>query len=116
MCRFVPTLAGVPVNDTARKILFKDGPDAAVHRAWDIGLSDKVTVTWFCGDKILCEQSFTGRPLHEIVPVVRARGFTVCGNDYVRSDAMQKLWSTEKTTVDAMQALGLKPVVVERPC
>lgn len=103
------------MNDTARKILFKDGPDAAVHRAWDIGVSDKVTVTWFCGDKILCEQSFTGRPLHEIVGVIQNRGFRSIGNDYVRTaDAFVQHLQSGRTTFEVMQALGLHPVEVKR--
>lgn len=98
------------MNDVARKILFPNTrPDTRVHRAWDIGFSDECTVTWFCGDKILLEQTFVARPLADIVSEINKRNLGPIGLDYVPPDAECRSWATGETLVDSMRALGLNP-------
>ena len=99
------------MSDTARKILFKSSADEITHRAWDIGFSDRCTVTWFRGDEILHVDRFRGLSLREIK--LRLSGlFHPVGNDYVRPDALCRSMTDGKTLVDEMREIGLRPVVV----
>lgn len=101
------------MNDIARKILFPSVPvDTRVHRAWDIGRGDAVTVTWFCGDKTLLEQTFHSRSLADIASLVKAQPFEPIGNDYVPPGAYQLEWATGSTRAEKMHAAGLHVVMV----
>lgn len=101
------------MNDIARKILFPSVPvDTRVHRAWDIGFSDAVTVTWFCGDKTLLEQTFHGRALPEVAALVKAQPFDAVGNDYVRPEDNMPWLGRDKSVAETMIEVGLNPVPV----
>ncbi len=96
----------------ARKLLFNINPP--VHRAWDIGFGDAVTVYWFCGDVEMHREMFRSKSLEEIVRMVRSRDhqWGPAGVDYVRPDAAQRSFATGQTQIEAMEALGLRPFVV----
>jgi hypothetical protein len=98
----------------ARKLLFNI--DAPVHRAWDIGCGDAITVHWFRDDVAKAyAKTFHGKPLADVVAAVKIHDgeWGPVGFDFVRPDAAQRSLATGQTRLEVMAALGLNPLVVE---
>ncbi|XUM19768.1 hypothetical protein ACRAVF_19065 [Bradyrhizobium oligotrophicum S58] len=99
--------------ETACNILYrKTEPDARIHRAWQIGATDAVTVTWFVGDKILLERTWRGKGMHEIIPAVQEEPFASIGRDYVPHNTKVRERNIDITRVDTMRMFGLDVALV----
>lgn len=94
-------------------------PGYAVHRAWDIGVSDDTSIWWF---QVVAGQVFvldfytnSGAGVDHYAEEVDKRrdlhGWAD-GTDFVPHDARVTEWGTGRTRVETMQALGLNPSVV----
>lgn len=90
-----------------------------VHRAWDLGMRDDTSVWWFqvVGAQlyILDHYAVSGGGLPHFQEQIEQRrneyGW-LDGNDYVPHDANIKEWTSGRTRIETMQALGLSPMRV----
>jgi phage terminase large subunit len=90
-----------------------------VDRAWDLGIGDDTSIWWFqaVGSQlfILDHYASSGVGLEHYHDVIRQREAErgwIHGTDYVPHDAKIKEWTSGRTRVETMQALGLRPMLV----
>jgi hypothetical protein len=105
------------VRQQGRLDEIKPVPGLPVHRAWDIGVRDSTAIWWFqvVGRRVhvLDYYAAHGVGVQHYAEVIEQRGYSP-GTDFVPHDARVKEWGTDRTRVETMLALGLKPRVVPR--
>lgn len=101
------------------RIMPIDAADAPVHRAWDLGMRDDMSIWFFqvSGPQILVLDHYatSGVGLEHFADEIEKRhkqhGWKH-GTDFVPHDAKVKELGTGKTRVETMQQLGLRPQLV----
>jgi len=96
-------------------------PGREVHRAWDLGIGDDTSIWHFqvAGSQlyILHHTAASGMSLERWIDrlkdVDRQHNWKP-GNDYVPHDADIREFTSGRTRVETMQAMGLRPVLVPR--
>lgn len=107
------------VREEGRVTVFDAVPGIAVHRAWDLGVSDDTSIWWFqiVGPqvRILDHYAASGVGLEHFEAVIREREAAhgwINGVDYVPHDAKIREWGSGKTRVETMVEMGLNPMLV----
>ena len=93
--------------------------DREVHRAWDLGIGDDTSIWHFqvVGSQIfvLHHMASSGMSLERWVDRLKAVGEQYgwrAGTDYVPHDAKVREFTSGRTRVETMQAMGLRPALV----
>jgi hypothetical protein len=107
------------VRSEGRVLRIEALPEAFVHRAWDLGVTDDTAIWWFQvqGAQVclLDYYSASGVGLEhytgEIAKREREHGWRR-GTEHVPHDAKIKEWTSGRTRVETMQSLGFRPMLV----
>jgi len=107
------------VREEGRVAPIEAMPDREVHRAWDLGIGDDTSIWHFqvVGSQIfvLHHMASSGMSLERWVDRLKAVGEQYgwrAGTDYVPHDAKVREFTSGRTRVETMQAMGLRPALV----
>jgi phage terminase large subunit len=107
------------VREEGRVMEIEPQYDRPVHRAWDIGVHDDTSIWWFqaVGAQLFVLDHYSSSGVgvehyRDVCAEREAERGWLHGTDWIPHDAKVLEWGAGKTRVEAMQELGLSPMLV----